>query len=63
MIIRKNYGNDEYITMMLTDIKFNEYSLETFLVGKLLDEKGCSEFKSFKTLSVIMDKNVEVIKQ
>lgn len=60
MIIKKNYGED-YIIMKVTNIETSENGLSTTLIGQLIDEKGCEEFRDFEELVLHMNKYVEVI--
>lgn len=62
MIVKKNYG-DDYIIMKLTNIEFRDDNKTTLLIGELIDEKGCGDFREFNELCLIMDRNVEVIEQ
>lgn len=58
MIIKKSYGED-YIIMKVTDIETSENG--AFLIGTLIDEKGCSDFRRFEELALHLDETVEVI--
>lgn len=60
MIIKKTYG-ENYIVMKVTDIKTNKNGTYTTLIGTLIDEKGCEEFRKFEELVLHVDENVEVI--
>ena len=60
MIIKKNYGED-YIIMKVTDIATNKNGTYTTLIGKLLEEKGCSDFREFEELALQLNEDVEVI--
>lgn len=62
MIIKKHYGDDEYIILEVTDIEYEKDTKRTNLIGKLIDEKGCGDFREFKELVLRMNENVEVIK-
>ena len=52
MIIKKTYCDDSYIIMNLTT-----------LIGKLIDEKDCEEFREYNEVCLIMNENIEVIEQ
>ena len=60
MIIKNNYGED-YIIMKVTNIETNKTGTYTNLIGQLIDEKGCDDFREFDELSLHLDENVEVI--
>lgn len=60
MIIKKTY-NEGYIIMKVTDIKTNENGTYTTLIGKLIDEKGCNDFRPFEELILHLTDNVKVL--
>lgn len=62
MVIKKNYGED-YIIMKVTNIETNKTGTYTNLIGQLIDEKGCENFRDFKELRLHLNGNVEVIEQ
>ena len=62
MVIKKNYGED-YIIMKVTNIETNKTGTYTNLIGQLIDEKGCENFRDSKELSLHLNGNVEVIEQ
>lgn len=60
MIIKKTYGED-YIIMKVTNIKVTKSGTSKILIGQLIDEKGCEDFRDLEELVLYMDDNVEVI--
>lgn len=62
MIIKKNYGED-YIIMKVTNIETNKTGTYTNLIGQLIDEKGCADFREFEELRLHLNNDVEVIEQ
>lgn len=62
MIIKKNYCED-YIIMKVTNIETNKTGTYTNLIGQLIDEKGCADFREFEELSLHLNNDVEVIEQ
>lgn len=60
MIVKKTYG-EYYIVMKVTDIETNKNGTYTKLIGTLIDEKGCEEFRNFEELVLHVNENVEVI--
>lgn len=60
MIIKKTYDED-YIIMKVTDIKTNENGTYTTLIGKLIDEKGCNDFRLLEELILHLTDDVEVL--
>lgn len=63
MIIKKTYNDDSYIIMNLTTIEFDKRTRGTILIGKLIDEKDCEEFREYNEVCLIMDENIEVIER
>lgn len=63
MIIKKTYVDDSYIIMNLTTIEFNKRNGNTLLIGKLIDDKDCEEFREYDEVCLVMDENIEVIEQ
>lgn len=63
MIIKKTYGDDIYIIMNLTTIEFDKCTEDTLLIGKLIDNKNCEEFREYDKVCLVMDENIEVIEQ
>ena len=61
MIIKKNYGEYGYIIMKVTNIETNENGTFTNLIGQLIDEKDCGDFREFEELSLHLNGSVEVI--
>lgn len=47
--------------MKLTNITTNKNGTYTNLIGKLIDEKGCDDFREFNELCLHMTKDIEVI--
>lgn len=62
MIIKKSYGED-YIIMKVTNIETNKTGTYTNLIGQLIDEKGCADFREFDELILHLNDDVEVIEQ
>lgn len=58
---KKDYGTEGYIIINLTSIEFDKNNNSTILIGKLIDEKDCEEFREYKEVCLIMNENVEVI--
>lgn len=61
MIIKKSYGTEGYVIINLTSIEFDKNNNSTLLIGKLIDEKDCEEFREYKEVYLFMNENVEVI--
>lgn len=62
MIIKKTYHDGSYLVIEVTDIEFHRAKCITNLIGKLIDEDGCEEFRQYKELCITMDENVKVVK-
>lgn len=60
MIVKKSYGED-YIIMKVTNIKTNKAGTWTTLIGQLINEKGCENFREFEELILHLNNDVEVI--
>lgn len=61
MIIKKSYGTEGYVIINLTSIEFDKNNNSTLLIGKLIDEKDCEEFREYEEVYLFMNENVEVI--
>lgn len=61
MIIKKTYDKDVYVIMKVTNIKTIKNGKHTFLIGQLIDERGCYEFKNFQELILHVNNDIEVI--
>ena len=60
MIVKKNYGED-YVIMKVTNIETNKDGTWTTLIGQLINEQGCEDFKEFEELCLHLNNDVEVI--
>lgn len=49
--------------MKVTNIETNKIGTYTNLIGQLIDEKGCADFREFEELSLHLNNDVEVIEQ
>lgn len=50
------------MVIKLTDIEFNKVNGAVSLIGKLVDEEGCDEFREYNEVCVFMNENVNVVK-
>lgn len=62
MVIKKTYFDGSYMVIKLTDIEFNKDNGAVSLIGKLVDEEGCDEFREYNDVCVFMNENVNVVK-
>lgn len=60
MIVKKSYGED-YIIMKVTNIETNKAGTWTTLIGQLINEKCCENFREFEELILHLNNDVEVI--